>query len=114
MTIQQDEMWQVEQGDLLGIWKKLKFDHTNKRYMHNLESVLKNEMPKLHCDSEIQTDHLILARRTDLVIMNAKKKITCRIGNFVVSTDYWLKLKKSEKKDKNLDLAWELKEKYGT
>ena len=41
---------------------KLKFDHTNKWYMHNPESVLKNEMHKLLCDFEIQTDHQILAR----------------------------------------------------
>ena len=27
--------------------KKLKFDHTNKRYMHNPESVLENETHKL-------------------------------------------------------------------
>ena len=26
------------------LWKKFKFDYTNKWYMHNLESVLKNYM----------------------------------------------------------------------
>ena len=29
--------------------KKLKFDHTNKWYMHNPESVLENEMDKFLC-----------------------------------------------------------------
>ena len=34
--------------------KKLKFDHTNKWYMHNPESVLENETHKLRWDFEIQ------------------------------------------------------------
>ena len=33
--------------------KKLKFDHKSKWYMHNPESVLKNETYKLLCDFEI-------------------------------------------------------------
>ena len=45
--------------------KKLKFDHTNKWHMHNPESVLENETHKLLRGFEIQTDHLISARRTD-------------------------------------------------
>ena len=67
--------------------KEFKFDHTNKCYMQNLESVMENENHKLHCDFEIQTDHLITARRPDLVIVN-KKKRTRRIGNFVVPADH--------------------------
>ena len=54
--------------------KKLKFDDTNKWYMHKPESVLENEMHKVLCDFEIQTDHLILARQTDWVIVRKKKK----------------------------------------
>ena len=54
--------------------KKLKFDHMNKWYMHNLESVPENEIPKLLCDFEIQTDHQILARRLDLEIVKKKKQ----------------------------------------
>ena len=54
--------------------KKLKFDHTNKYYMHNPETVLENETYKLFWDFQIQTDHLITARRTDEVIVNKKKK----------------------------------------
>ena len=45
--------------------KKFKFDHTNKWYMHNPESVLGNETGKLLCDFEILTVHLILARQPD-------------------------------------------------
>ena len=44
--------------------------------MHNPVSVLKNEMHKLLWDFEIQTDHLISTRQTDLVTGN-KKERTC-------------------------------------
>ena len=54
--------------------KKFKFDDTNKWYMHNPESVLENEMRKVLWDFEIETDHLILARRPDLVIINTKRE----------------------------------------
>ena len=53
--------------------KKLKFDHTNKWYMHNPESVLKNETQKLLWDFEIQTNHLTSVRRPDLIIINKKR-----------------------------------------
>ena len=46
-----------------GQYKKFEFDHTNKWYLHNLESVVDNETPKLLWDFEIQTDHLISTRR---------------------------------------------------
>ena len=50
--------------------KKLKFDLTNKWYRHNLESIPENETHKVLWNFEIQTDHLILTRQTDLVIIN--------------------------------------------
>ena len=43
--------------------KKFIFDCMIKWYMHNSESVLENEMNKILWDKEIQTDHLISARR---------------------------------------------------
>ena len=56
-------------------------------------------------------DHLISARRPDLIIINNnnKKKRTCKIVDFAVSADHRIKLKECEKKDKYLDLARELK-----
>ena len=42
--------------------------------MHNPAPVLENATHKLLWDFNIQTDHLILARRPDLVIINKKKK----------------------------------------
>ncbi len=58
----------------------------------------------------IQTDHLISARTPDLIIKKKKKKMRiCRIVDFAVPADYRIKLNEYEKKDKYLDLAWELK-----
>ena len=64
--------------------------HTNKWYMHNPASVLKNE------------------RHTLLCVLRYK-----RSPNFDQTTraDLRVKLKESEKKDKNLDLARKLKKK---
>ena len=50
-------------------------------------------------------DYLVSARRTDLIIINKKKRI-CKIG---VPADHGIKLKDCEKKGKYLDLARELK-----
>ena len=54
--------------------KKLKFDHTNKWYMHNPECVLENETQKCLWDFDIQTYHLISARRPDQVRIKKRKK----------------------------------------
>ena len=45
---------------------------TNKWYMHNLESVLEYETNKILWDFDIQTDHLISARRPHQVLVNKK------------------------------------------
>ena len=42
--------------------------------MHNPAPVLENDTRKLLWDFDIQTDHLISARRPDLIIINKKKK----------------------------------------
>ena len=89
-------------------WELRNFDHTNKWYMYNPESVLKNETHKLLWDFEIQTDHQISARRPDLIITK-KEKRTCRIVDFAVLADHRVKLKECENRDKYLDLARELK-----
>ena len=81
--------------------------------MHNPESGLENETHKLLWDFEIQMDHLILARRPDLIIIN-KKERTCRIMDFAVPANHRVKLKKRQKRDKYLDLARELKKLWNT
>ena len=78
--------------------------------MHNPKSALVNETNKNLWDFEMQTDHLFLARRPHLVmIKKKKKKRTCRIVDFAVSADHRVKLKESEKRDKYLEIAKELK-----
>ena len=88
--------------------RKFQFDHTNKWYMHNPAPALENDSHKLLWGFNIQTDQLILARRPDLIIVNRKKRI-CKIVDFAVPADHRINLKESEKKDKYLDLARELK-----
>ena len=78
------------------------------------QPVLENATHKLLWDFNIQTDHLIPARRPDLMIIEKKKekkKRTCKIVDFAVSADHRIKLKECEKKDKNFDLTRELKKK---
>ena len=89
--------------------KKLKFDHMNTWYMHNPASVMEDDTHKLLWDFDIHTHHLISARRPGLIIINKKKKRTCKIVAFAVPADHRIKLKESERKNKSLDLARELK-----
>ena len=89
--------------------KKFRFDHTNKWYMHNPAPVLENKIHKLLLDFDVQTDHLISARIPCLIIINKKKRI-CKIVDFAVPANHWIKLKEQEK-DKYHDLAKELKKK---
>ena len=77
--------------------------------MYNPAPVLGNDTHKLLWDFDIETDHLISARRPDLIIINKKKKRTCKIVHFAVPADHRMKLKECEKKDKYLGLARGLK-----
>ena len=55
--------------------------------MHNPAALLENDTCKLLLDLHVQTDHLISARRPDLIIIN-KKKRTCKIVDFAIPTDH--------------------------
>ena len=76
--------------------------------MHKLVFVLENETHKTLWKFEIQIDCLILVRRPDLVIVNEKKR-TCFIVDFATLATLKVKIKVSEKIDKYVDLAKELK-----
>ena len=76
--------------------------------MHNPAAVVENNTHKLLWDFDLQTDHLISARRPDLIIINNKKRI-CKVVDFAAPGDHWIKLKEYEKKDKCRNLARELK-----
>ena len=88
--------------------------------MHNTASILENDIHKLLWDFDIQTDRLISARRPHLIVINKKQPPTkknktkkktriCKIVDFAVPADHRIKLKESEKKDKYLNLARDLK-----
>ena len=64
----------VEKVIHLELCKKFKFDHMNKCYMCKPDSILVNETHKILYDFEIQMNHLISARQSDLVIANKKKR----------------------------------------
>ena len=76
--------------------------------MYNPAPVQENDTHKLLWNFNLQTDHLIPARRPDLMIINKKHKI-CKIVNFAVPADHRINLKECEKKDKYFNLARELK-----
>ena len=59
-------------------------------------------------DFSIQTDHVIEARRPDLVIVD-KKERTCKIIDFAVPGDSRIEEKEKEKIEKYQDLGRELK-----
>ena len=63
--------------------KKFKFHHTNKWYMHNPVPVLENDTLKLLWDFNIQTDHLTLARKLDLIIINKKKRELAKLSTLL-------------------------------
>ena len=79
--------------------------------MHNPAPVLENDTHKFLWDFNIQTDHLIPARRPDLIIINKKEKEKriCKIVDFAVPVDHSINLKECEKNDKYLNLAREWK-----
>ena len=88
-------------------WKlarKCNFEAGDKWYGHEPESVFKNEDYKILLDFSIQTDHVIKARRTDLVVVDKKERI-CKIINFVVVGDIRIEEKEKDKIEKYHDLG---------
>ena len=63
--------------------KKFKFDHSKKWYMHIPAPVLEKDTHKLQWDFDIHTDHLISARRPDLIIINNKKREFAKLSTLL-------------------------------
>ena len=92
------------------LWKlarKCNFEAGDKWYEHELESVLENEDYKIFWDFSIQTDHVIEARRPDLVVVD-KKERSCKMINFAVPGDSTIEEKEKDKIEKYQDLGREL------
>jgi len=79
-----------------------------KWYEHEPQAVCENEEYKILWDFSIQTDHVIEARRPDMIIVE-KKGNKCQISDFPVPYDTRVDEKEKEKIQKYQDLARELK-----
>ena len=55
------------------LFQWLEFDNTKKFYNHKSQFILENETHKILKDFAIQTNHLIVARRPDQVLINKEK-----------------------------------------
>ena len=81
--------------------RKFKLDHTNRSYMHNPEFGMEKEMHKHLWEFKIQMYHQNvgdMTRPSDCQQENENLPNSCRV-----------KLKESKRREKYLDLAWELK-----
>ena len=87
--------------------KKCNFEAADKWYEHEPESVLENEDYKILWHFSIQTDHVIEARRPDLVVVD-KKERSCKIIDFAVPGDSRIEEKEKDKIEKYQDLGREL------
>ena len=67
--------------------KNLKFDNTNEWYTHKQKSIVESEIHKILLDFQINMDLPILSRRTDLVLIN-KKKRSCYLMNFAITVNH--------------------------
>ena len=91
-------------------WKlarKCNFEAGDKWCEHEPESVLENEDYKILWHFSIQTDHVIEARRPDLVEFDKKDRI-CKIIDFAVSEDSRIAEKEKDKIEKYQELGREL------
>ena len=91
-------------------WKlgrKCNFEVGDKWHEHEPESVLQNEDHKILWYFSNQTDHVIEARRLDLVVVD-KKERSCKIIDFAVTGDSRIEEKRKDKIEKYQDLAREL------
>ena len=74
-----------------------KFEARDNWYAHEPEIVLESENYKIMSDFSIQTDHVVEARRPDLVVVD-KKGRTCKMIDFVVPGGWIVGLKRRRKR----------------
>ena len=89
--------------------KKLKFDHTNKWYMHNSRICPRERDTQTPLGFRDTNGSLNLDQTTRFYINEQQEKRTFRIVDFTISADYRVKLNECEKRDKYRDLAREMK-----
>ena len=79
-----------------------------KWYEHDAAPVAENDRCKILWDFNIQTDHVIQARRPDMIVIN-KKENTAQVIDFAIPHDSRVDSKEIEKIEKYQDLVRELK-----
>ena len=92
-------------------WKlceKYGFKSNEKWYEHEPESVVENDRVKLLWDVNIQCDHIIEARRPDIVVIN-KQERSCLIIDIAIPGDVRVHEKEIEKIEKYQELKREIK-----
>ena len=77
-------------------------------YEHQPEAFIENVSCKILWDFTLQTDHIITARRPDMIFIN-KKHHKCQIIDFAIPYEIRIDDKEVEKIEKYLDLARERK-----
>ena len=82
--------------------------HSNNWYEHLAETVIKTPQVKILWDFNIQTDKVIDARCPDIVVTNQDKRESWII-DIAISGDLRVSEKEIEKKEKNQDLAMEIR-----
>ena len=96
-------MWQLFQNKTI----LLQYATINTKCFFEPESVLENEDYKILWDFSIQNDHVIEARRSDLVVVY-KKERSCKIIDFAVPGDSRIEEKEKDKIEKYQELGREL------
>ena len=87
--------------------RKKGFATTDKWYEHEPQPVTENEKFKILWDFTVQTDHIVEARRPDMMIIDKEKKL-CLIVDFAVPSDHRIEIKEREKIEKYQDLKREV------
>ena len=88
--------------------RKIGFDVNEKWYKHEPEKVVKNDSWKILWGVTIKTDHIIEARRPDMVIID-KTKIECKIIGFGYPFDSRIEGRENDKMRGYNNLKRELK-----
>ena len=96
-------------------WKlccKYDIDRSEKWYEHQPERVVENESYKILWDMTIQCDHIIAARKPDIVVVE-KKNNKAIIVDIASPWDYRVHEKEGEKVEKYQELKREIKNVWG-
>ena len=84
------------------------FPHEPQWYKHDPEAVVENDKFKILWDFTIQTDHIISARRPDIVVIDKQEK-KCQIIDVAIPVDGRIDKKEEEKIEKYQELGREIK-----